>query len=729
MELFVFSSNRALNNFYQENKERQNQRQNIIDNKNESIFLPTAKSIKEFFSEIIIVENKTKIPKNLRNVLLWNVIEHIEIENLGFDRAFLRFLENSSFLLNFFDELDSSMIDIKNIDIGDTYGDYEDHLKIINKIYIAYQNKLGSLNLYDNLLDFKLNEAYLRFYSKIHIFLDGILSPKDFYILKPCAEFTNINITFTYTKFNAFIFDRIAPKALKYDTKYIFSVNKNEILEEISLDYSFAKINLYSFEMRLNQALLVIAKVNEWLKEGISNIAVILPDESFAKYLSLFDTGRNLNYAMGIKNINLIKNIKNIKETLKQDSTISNIKTILKELKKQNITLPNELELEALEQLFSTLEISEIIDFILNILPNDDDNNGGKVRVLGILETRGVSFERVIIVDFNDEFVPKLNDNDMFLNTYIRKKTNMPTLLDKENLQRHYYYSLFNNTKIVEISFCRDKMHSHLLNDFDKAFDIKNVIDGEKLWRFFPKEIEKNYFEESFKAKNTLEVFSASVVKTFLDCKLKFYFKYLCKLAANDDEEENEGSFIHRVLKSLGVNFDLSKLPALLEDSNLKPIKKLNLEIIKNNLEPFFKEQIESLKNGVKIIALESSIEFSIKNTKFKCYIDRIDESEGKIIIIDYKLKKNFDIKKEGFLQLLIYKKALQTKYNQQIECLYYDLYNNKKYFMNDEESKKWENKLESVLLELSESEIEFSKCEDRRICLYCDYKYLCNRY
>ena len=44
-----------------------------------------------------------------------------------------------------------------------------------------------------------------------------------------------------------------------------------------------------------------------------------------------------------------------------------------------------------------------------------DDNNGGPVRVMGVLETRGVSYKGVILVDFNDEFVPKKSDKDLFL--------------------------------------------------------------------------------------------------------------------------------------------------------------------------------------------------------------------------------------------------------------------------------------------------------------------------
>ena len=42
-----------------------------------------------------------------------------------------------------------------------------------------------------------------------------------------------------------------------------------------------------------------------------------------------------------------------------------------------------------------------------------DDVRGGKITVMGVLETRNISFDGVIIVDFNDNHVPKKSDKDI----------------------------------------------------------------------------------------------------------------------------------------------------------------------------------------------------------------------------------------------------------------------------------------------------------------------------
>lgn len=723
MNLFVFSSNRALNDFYMQN---------------ENILLPDAKNIKTFFDEIIITKGKIKIPESIRNVILWNLIQNIEIEKIGFNKAFLRFLENSSFIFNFFDELNTSMVNIKDIDINDTYGDYSDHLNILNKIYDVYAQKLQEMNLYDKLGEFKIHSSYLKYYKNIYIFIDGILSKRDLHILKLCTSWTNIEIIFEYNKYNAFIFNGIlnpSKNLLKYDTKYTYNLNKNKIIDSSPIALNNPKIELYSFSIRMNQALLVIAKVNEWLKDGFNNIAVIVNDNSFIQYLHCFDKGKNLNYAMGLEDSTNIKKINDLKLNIIEihNNENSKLMNILNAISKINKNIYDSfLELQLIENLFQNLEYSEIIDFLLTKIPNIDDVNGGKVRVMGILETRGIKFDKVIIVDFNEEFIPKKNNNDMFLNTAIRKKISLPTMLDKENLQRHYYYNLIKNSNEIHISFCLNNLPSNLIDDLALIYniDIENVINGENLWSFFPPKQDKNYLEENINAKNTNYNLSATSIDTFNNCKRKYYFSYIEKLRI-DDNDLYYGSIIHNYLKDLNNNFNAKALEELImKDKNLDSIKRLDLKIISKKLNPFLKTQNELLKTKREILNRELKFDIEISGFNFNGRIDRIDRIESQIFVIDYKLKNKFNIKKMSFIQLLIYKKAIEKEYpNYKINTLYYDLYNNKVYIMNEDDEKISQEILDNILDELQKTNIDFIKTNDLKICTNCNYKHLCNRF
>ena len=754
MNLFVFSSHRALLEFCKENS-------------NDSPFLPPCKIISDFFDEIVIFDG-AKLPKNLRPLFLWRAIENFRAQNsenlvhLGFDKSFLRFLEGSNFIFKFFDELDSACVKICDIDTHDTYGDYSDHLRILEGIYRAYNDELKRRGLYDKSADFRINEPYLRAYKQIFLYIDGILSTKEMRILRKCADFTNITLYFTCTKYNANLLQKMLGFVVEQGFKYSFNLNSGKISQLEKLHSQTQSINLYSFDLRVSQANLVIAKVNEWLGESAKNganlrdsgksnanqstnprengesiandFAVILPDENFAKFLQLFDEKRNLNYAMGFSDDRLLQKLRDLRKKCDEMNPKDLIDYIL-----AHFRLENELEIRAMRDILERLSCEEIIEFLLQNVKSIDDSSGGKVGVFGILESRAMSFDGAIIVDFNEEFIPHLNDNDMFLNSALRNRLNLPTLRDKEDLQRHYYFMLINATKCVEIAYCKNALISSMAGDLRSLQGVRFAeIDGDKKWRFFPKERIKDYIDDKIVAKNSLTKLSASAIKTFLECRRKFYFNYLCEnLRSSEESEEFLGTKIHNILREMGSEFDERKIAPLLESSAIDD--RLDLEIALKNLSAFFREQKTALQNGRKIIALEQRKAFKIGDFDFTCRVDRIDSVESsangadlanpKIQIIDYKFKKNFNVKDEGFLQLLIYKTAFEREFGaSEIECLYFDLLKNKAFVMDKDAEAETREILDSALLELS-GEVDFCKCEGANPCKYCEYVYLCNRY
>lgn len=729
MNLFVFSSHRALLNFCKSQSAPY------------TPFLPPVKSISDFFGEVAICEG-AKLPKNLRPLFLWKAIQNFSAKNadlasadlshLGFDKSFLRFLEGSNFVFKFFDELDSANVKISDIDINDTYGDYSDHLRILEGIYEAYNALLKSRGFYDKNAPYRINEAFLCAYENIFIYIDGILSVKEMRILRECAGFTNITLFFTATKYNHNLLQKMLKSPLEWGHKYSFSVNSGAITQLEKLRFQTQSINLYSFDSRISQALLVVAKVNEWLsKDANDNFAVILPDENFATHLRLFDEARNLNYAMGFKDNILLKKMRELRQKCVEENWSASelLNYIL-----AHFRLENELEIRAMWDILEGLSVEEIIEFLLQSVANLNDNSGGKVGVFGILESRAMSFSGAIIVDFNDDFIPHLSDNDMFLNTRIRTRLNLPTLRDKEDLQRHYYFMLISSSNRVEIAYCRNALISNLANDLRALPSVRfSEMDGDKKWRFFPKERKKEYISDEIIARNTLTRLSASAIKAFLECKRKYYFAYLCeRLRDSEDKEEFLGTKIHNILREMGSEFDEGKIAHFVVQNASD--SRLDLEITLMQLGAFFRAQKLALQNGTEILAVETRKEFKISDFDFVCKIDRIDRVKtargaDKIRIIDYKLKKDFNVQNEGFLQLAIYKRAIVGEFSgNEIECLYVDLLNNKEFIM-DSSAEAEANEILDTTVEVLKGEINFVQCEDKKVCQYCEYKYLCNRY
>ena len=74
-----------------------------------------------------------------------------------------------------------------------------------------------------------------------------------------------------------------------------------------------------------------------------------------------------------------------------------------------------------------SLSLSNLIDLFLLELGGLklDDVSGGKVTAMGLLESRGLQFDGVIIIDFNDDLVPKRVENEMFLNAALRARAGL----------------------------------------------------------------------------------------------------------------------------------------------------------------------------------------------------------------------------------------------------------------------------------------------------------------
>jgi inactivated superfamily I helicase len=231
-------------------------------------------------------------------------------------------------------------------------------------------------------------------------------------------------------------------------------------------------------------------------------IAVILPDEKFAEVLKSFDDKLNFNFAMGepFSTTKIYEKLNSTCQYIEQDSKENEAKLervgddiymelrsiyyrnseeadVLEFLKKYKESflknnLGNKKELKIYEEelygfknilpFMKDMSIKSLISVFLQRLSNQtlDDVRGGKITVMGVLETRSVEFDAVVIVDFSDNNVPKKSDKDMFLNTSIREMANLPTMSDRENLQKHYYEMLINSSKEAAICFVKSSQSS-----------------------------------------------------------------------------------------------------------------------------------------------------------------------------------------------------------------------------------------------------------------------------
>ncbi|MGX2970854.1 PD-(D/E)XK nuclease family protein [Helicobacter sp. T3_23-1059] len=404
--------------------------------------------------------------------------------------------------------------------------------------------------------------------------------------------------------------------AQNLNTKHINPQNLScKITQKIPLK-NLPHISSLGFELRIGQCSFVLERVRELLESGVDGeqIAIVLPSDDMVEYFEILDEARNLNYAMGKENLGLFATLESLlqnhakksiqddlqnnaqntqKSTIKTDikDNLSALESILQSSQIYSQISPNLtksiqeilLQYTQIKSYINALEWQELSMLFLEDLERlkDDDTRGGKVRVMGILETRGLSCEYVFVLDCNEDFIPKVKDSDMFLNTFIRTQLAMPTLKDREHLQKHYYYSLFLQTR-------KEVYLTHTQNDERTRANLLDELhiksqNGDDCYALFPDKKLPVFVDEN--AFGSLENFrfSATSLWTFVECKRKFYFQYVLKIAPQEE-------------KNLSLNIGTNLHNALLEAYNKYKNIPLNPQILESIKQDFMTKSKQILQ-------------------------------------------------------------------------------------------------------------------------------------
>ncbi len=766
--LFVFSSTRRLKHFYLEQGEG---------------FLPSAMSMGNFFEQAFYIPNKKKIPKNARQILMIDTIKAIAREKksileglLLFENSFLGYLESTSFLFDLFDELSSACIKLNELSSKDIYLDYEKHLEVLEMIYDRYIKKLEKLGFYDKIMQEKptILKEFFEHFSSIEWHLDGFMSVFERQCLLEVAELVPITLHLSCDKYNQKFLEFLNLK-LETDCDYSIDFKTQKILSQTFNDQKIEP-KLYANSSYLKQGTLVLQTIEEYLQKDNdpNKMAIITPNADFLPFLKLLDQNNNLNFAMGLgaKNSPYYTELVKILEDL-QTSDCNLSGSALLDL--ENLTLPlleqqsskekaplKEVHSQIMHQyhlLKDTLKNYSLKDLLYLYLQEFeanfrlDDSSGGKIRVMDTLETRGMQFDKIVIVDFNETCVPSLKDCDLFLNSALRKSLNLPTLLDKKNLQKHYYYQLFKNSKEMVLSYIESETSkvSNMLLELN--LNIAPIKDAYTL--FAPSPL-KDYQEEEIKAAIPKDFsFSASSLNAFLTCKRRFYYHYMKRFKESPKDENNSavGSLLHELLKEA---YEKDKNPYALEErliqllekkENITPKERLDTLIALKKIQAFYIKEKERFNTKIKILDLEKSFKTIIQGVVFKGRIDRIDKTaDNEIILLDYKFKNdlkldNMSEKQRKSLrpieiaqistdyQMAIYAFALKNLgYKEPIKAFFYDL---RKGELLEEDELVLQAKmdhLEFSLIPKLKQEIDFEKTLEVKDCEYCSFKDMCNR-
>ena len=748
-------------------------------------------TISEFFSRITLHGGRSGVDDERRAMLLFEASKFDNFEKLHIERNFFTFLHNSNYIFRFFEELQTELVTLESLESSDIYGEYEEHIEILKELRESYkrvceQERVDERIFYSD--TYRLNSGYIKSLEAIRVYIDGYISNYELKLLLDIAKEIEVEIEFSASPYASKMIERFVQHGIVLNKGYRYKIGlHNRSATPVGKLQIGANIVCESVGERLLQVAFVKERIDSYIKKGFKpeEIVVIVPDESFANYLRLFDRLNNFNFAMGIPFTETLtyKRLSALVEYVETQShqnrdRVHNIDIALIDAYQQKrgdrfnaaffrefIEANSEL-CEKTEHKKALLEEYERFVYLFDLLDGMsnhmalklfvsrlakislDDVGSGKITVMGLLESRQMRFKGVIVVDFNEDIVPRRSQKDLFINSKLRKMAKLPSRVDRENLQRHYYYQLFANAQEVGISYVnsQDKSASRFLNMLHIT-PQKRYSDEQYSSLLFSnathtpledKEIEAPY---DFCA-NTL---SASALKLFLTCKRSFYYRYIAKLNGHEIPQELPkesviGTYLHKALEMVYSKQSSYSSANKLRSDIIKALKEVSSDSILDQflllqwaerLEPFIASEIERFKKGVKVYKSEVRLETEVEGITLFGVVDRIDTHSGILEVIDYKsgaykIDSAKTYEKSRDFQLEFYY-LLASELGEVESCYYYDLNNAK--LVKEGVLEQKVIRLKEILKALAKQKrYDFEKSESLADCRFCPYSTLCDR-
>ncbi len=309
------------------------------------------------------------------------------------------------------------------------------------------------------------------------------------------------------------------------------------------------------------------------------------------------------------------------------------------------------------------------------------------LQIMGILETRLLDFEHVIINSVNEGIIPNGKNTPSMIPFELKKHFGLPGHYEQNAVMAYHFYRLIQRASKITLIYNTDdsgignaeqsRFVTQLENELDKNLHHFHKKSLKLQADLLPAALESIVKDEGV-IKRLEEInkkgFSPSALNVYLRNPVDYYKKYILKLTEYEDVDEGIpaytfGKIVHDVMDMLYSkrkgevlnlkDFDemLKKYEALAlqqfvfytfgdDVSAMPPIVGKNLiafEIIKKNIKDLILMDKKLVINGnvLEIIEVEQDLyaELSLANRRVKIIgkVDRIDRLNGTLRILDYK--------------------------------------------------------------------------------------------
>ena len=184
-------------------------------------------------------------------------------------------------------------------------------------------------------------------------------------------------------------------------------------------------------------------------------------------------------------------------------------------------------------------------------------------QIMGVLETQALDFSRVFLLSMNEGIMPAEGRRSSFIPADVREACGMPQKVESETVYAYHFYRLLKRSREVMLFYTKESGES---GKQEKSRYLEQMLLE------YPAPVEEKAFaypvvavspktlvvDKTEKVKLFLRtmVYSPTVIKTYFECSLRFYYQYVLKVREMETLEETPeardiGNILHRVLEEV----------------------------------------------------------------------------------------------------------------------------------------------------------------------------------
>ncbi|MDO9339988.1 MAG: PD-(D/E)XK nuclease family protein [Bacteroidales bacterium] len=298
------------------------------------------------------------------------------------------------------------------------------------------------------------------------------------------------------------------------------------------------------------------------------------------------------------------------------------------------------LSINRLETIVNSTDVSFTADTYIRILdkmlriqsvPFSGEPLSG-VQIMGILETRALDFKNLIILSVNEGVLPAVSAASSFIPFSLREAFGLPSVNYQESIYAYHFYRLLQRAENVTFTYNSNseglrsgemsrfliqmKYETAMKPDFmDLNFEIRTHGSiGERIERTAEHILQLN---SQFLDKSKGRILSPSAINTWLNCRMKFYYRYVNHLkepgkVSTDIDPAMLGNILHEIMKSIYQDYIGQVLTGEMLNSIIRN-KQLLARVINKAINKKFKDGRDGLISGNELIVRDVLMAYLIR--------------------------------------------------------------------------------------------------------------------